>query len=702
MKIAIFILFLVPSMMTLANTTIDSLELELANSKTDLDKVIILNHLSDLLASVDASAAATYAKEVIALTQKLELIEAEAYGHYYLSSANYVLGLVESANTHLDSAIVKAQEYENNSLLGHALYMKGLLTADKGEMEEARSLYQRSLDLALQSDNNRAQAQALSGLAYVLRRDGNLDSAFTLYSNGLLAAHKGMDTRDIAQAFNNMGVINELRGQVDIALEFYLKALRLAEETENIKSIGVAASNIGSLYFIQNNYDLAQKYGEQGMENYKKLGYRRGLGFSLQDLANIHKNKMELDQALDYYNQAIELRTELGDKRGLSFTYFSLGYLYKRKNDLKNALYYHEKSLQLRKELDYKAGIAGSIMTLGNLSMSAGQYKKGLGYLKEGLDIALEVNEAESVYEAYGVLANGYETMGDYKNAYLNTQKFIQYKDSVFSFDQNEQFARMEVEYQTEIKENEILELKIEKTKISAQRNYILGVGVGLGILGILGFRFNALRRDRNDKKEFAAALLYAQEEERKRIARDLHDGVGQSLLLIKKQLESTTTDALSNQELIASTLHEVRSISQDLHPFQLEKFGLTITLKNIVEKVEQSTDIFISHDIEDIDGLLPKNSEINLYRTIQETINNIIKHSKATAAKMSVHKLENIIEIVIQDNGKGFDGGEKAESRSMGLRTMKERVSSLGGKIEIESILSKGTTISITVPYQS
>jgi signal transduction histidine kinase len=198
----------------------------------------------------------------------------------------------------------------------------------------------------------------------------------------------------------------------------------------------------------------------------------------------------------------------------------------------------------------------------------------------------------------------------------------------------------------------------------------------------------------------FAEALIFAQEEERKRIGRDLHDGIGQTLLLIKKQMDNNIGATLENKQMISDTLNEVRSISQDLHPFQLDKFGLTATINDMVLKIEQSTDLFITREIDDIDGMLDQKSEIHLYRTIQEALSNIIKHAGASAAKISMHNKADKILVSILDNGKGFDLELAVlTSKSLGIRTMHERISAIGGKLKIEKGETSGTQVNIILP---
>jgi signal transduction histidine kinase len=219
-------------------------------------------------------------------------------------------------------------------------------------------------------------------------------------------------------------------------------------------------------------------------------------------------------------------------------------------------------------------------------------------------------------------------------------------------------------------------------------------------LYGFIQWRLAKLKKERNDKMAFAEALIVAQEKERKRIARDLHDGIGQSLLLIKKELDSNHKVTRENQQLITETLEEVRSISHDLHPFQLEKFGLTAAIEEVITKIEKSTDLFISKEIENIDKTLTAKGEINLFRTIQESFNNIVKHAEATAAKISIYNEGLFIIVKIQDNGKGFDHELAiSTSKSLGLKTMLERIAAIGGQLKMEKGTPKGTIILIRIP---
>ncbi|MFT5011060.1 MAG: signal transduction histidine kinase, partial [Pseudomonadales bacterium] len=271
------------------------------------------------------------------------------------------------------------------------------------------------------------------------------------------------------------------------------------------------------------------------------------------------------------------------------------------------------------------------------------------------------------------------------------------------NIERNKAIAEIDAQYQLVKKEKKIIELGITNTKTERQRNAITLGALLLSIFAFLTFIFVKARRERNDKIEFTEALISAQEEERKRISRDLHDGVGQSLLLMKKQMVSNHEVTIENQQMISDTLEEVRTISRDLHPFQLEKFGITASINNVIEKVERSTELFISKEIINIDEFILKRNQIHVFRAIQEGLNNIIKHAEATAARITIVEKGTELVMKIADNGKGYDHGSALiKSKSLGLRTMQERISSIGGRIKTDKNVPSGTILTFTIPKTS
>lgn len=226
------------------------------------------------------------------------------------------------------------------------------------------------------------------------------------------------------------------------------------------------------------------------------------------------------------------------------------------------------------------------------------------------------------------------------------------------------------------------------------------------------GQRIEKLKREKKQQEEFTKKLIESQENERKRVAAELHDSLGQDLLIIKNKalislkkadnVAKLKEDIKEISELTTSTINEVREISYNLRPYELDRLGLLKTLQSLIDKAGKSTNISFNCDIDNIDNIFVPEIEINVYRIVQECLSNIIKHSEATQVVVGIKKLEKEISIFISDNGKGFNVEKKfsdKERKGFGLKGIPERVKLFGGEFNIESEPGKGTRIKITLP---
>jgi len=229
---------------------------------------------------------------------------------------------------------------------------------------------------------------------------------------------------------------------------------------------------------------------------------------------------------------------------------------------------------------------------------------------------------------------------------------------------------------------------------------------MGSGLITAYKYRVRQLEREQAAQQAFAQQLIESQETERKRIAAELHDSLGQNLLVIKNRalLQSlTVSDEQSRTQFndlsdaVSQTLEEVRTISHDLRPPHLDQLGLRTALVAMIEKVASSSTIQFTYELGDLDGLFPPGDEIMLYRIVQESLNNILKHSGATRAAIKIAVHEGRFVLTVRDNGRGFTpDGDGRRRAGLGLQGMAERVRILGGKQEIYSAPGHGTTVSV------
>jgi signal transduction histidine kinase len=232
-----------------------------------------------------------------------------------------------------------------------------------------------------------------------------------------------------------------------------------------------------------------------------------------------------------------------------------------------------------------------------------------------------------------------------------------------------------------------------------------------LGIMAAFQYRMRAMKQAHALQQAFSRRLIATQESERQRIAAELHDSLGQRLVIIRNlallQLRShaengaadTQLEGISNEASVA--IREIREISYHLRPYQLDILGLTKAIEGTIRTVGAASGIVFSSTIDNIDDLLPSDSRINFYRIVQECLNNIVKHSEATEASIVIAGGDGRIRMTIKDNGKGFTPGSASaqpDTGGFGLIGISERAQLLGGVAEFRSSPGAGAQVTIEI----
>ncbi len=224
-------------------------------------------------------------------------------------------------------------------------------------------------------------------------------------------------------------------------------------------------------------------------------------------------------------------------------------------------------------------------------------------------------------------------------------------------------------------------------------------------------YRVGQMRREQIAQRTFSRQLIESQERERQRIAAELHDSLGQSLLVVRNRAllgARAQQDGEARKQLdeigatAAQTLEEVRTIAYNLRPHHLEQLGLTTTIRAMIEQSAESSGIEMNSDLDDIDGVFPPDNQITIYRIIQESVTNVVKHASAREAHIIVRCHEDRVEITIRDDGQGFASAASnagaAPAGGFGLKGLAERVHMLGGTHTIESGPGRGTTVHVRI----
>ena len=223
-------------------------------------------------------------------------------------------------------------------------------------------------------------------------------------------------------------------------------------------------------------------------------------------------------------------------------------------------------------------------------------------------------------------------------------------------------------------------------------------------------YRISELQREQAAQRAFSQQLIASQEAERKRIAAELHDSLGQSLAIIKNRAMLSLTTPGDHERAMAQLreisdasaeiIEEMKEIAHNLRPYQLDRLGLTRAIESMIRNVADGCDLSLTVDIDPLDGLFSAEAEINIFRIIQEGVSNIIKHASASEAAVAIRKTVQQVRITISDNGVGFlpRGSDGASQHGFGLIGMEERARLVGGSYSLNSTPGVGTIVTLTI----
>lgn len=505
------------------------------------------------------------------------------------------------------------------------------------------------------------------------------------------------------------------RGQAYSFVAEYIKAIndyQLASKYyENLGDKEYMFFTEGSIVMIYGANGLSKKSIEARENLIKKRiekNYLTGIGVDYYNLAN---NYLKIGDSLLFektLKKAINHNKQDNNNfNNLSVYYDQFSIYYSNKNYLVNAKKYLD--LSINETINNE----NNTLNIASQNKAKSLYLFKIGNIKEALELSLQNlkheksrNNLAGSREVNKLLSEIYEQKGDSKKALKYFKDYSNIKDSISTTDKTNTLSYYQTLYETEQKEKEITQQKnsidLLAKENEAKHRLLLFGAIGASLLFLVFYLYrNKMQAIKKAKmqEEYSQKLLLSQEEERKRISKDLHDSLGQSLLLIKNKV--SLKDDSQTKELVNNAIEEMRSISRVLHPFQLEEIGVSRAIKNLISQLDENyKDILIFGDIDDIKNALNSNQEVNVFRIVQECFSNIIKHANADSAKIALIDKEKKVIISIKDNGIGFDFSEKYNDfKSLGLKTIKERVKFLKGTLKIDSVKGEGTTFTIHFP---
>lgn len=634
------------------------------------------------------------------------------FGTIFLLLSTSVVG----QNAVTDSLLRAAKAAEGDLRKQADVYSELCLQMQAFNIDKAKEYGRTAINLAKKANYSRVLAKAYIHMGYAYSYAGSFEESSALADSAwqLVKNEDNFEVKFYAQSL--LGLNKRRQAQYDEALRYNLNAAKLAEEQGDKFFMGKAYNNLGVLYVTTQDLKRAEEYHKKALAIRLQLGNASEIYLSYENLGILKRDQGKYEEALRYYVKGAEYAFKTKDSNNISFVYNDIGAAYSFTGRYQESEKYLMASIGIRERANEKDELAYTYNYLGENYERKKDLVNAEKNIKKALAIAKEINNNKQVYEAYESLSDFYSRNKRYDSAYVYAMYHKHFKDSITRKNQGELIAELNTKFETEKKERKIQEQQFE----IAKRNYWLA---GISGLLLMGTSLGYSRYKRNKLRQKAAlqatvlkqqelatkAIIQAEENERKRIAGDLHDGVGQMMSAAKMNLSTLKGDisftspeveqAFDNAvSLVDDSCKEVRNTSHNIMPNALLKSGLTTAIREFIHKIDQRT-IHVNLFSEGLNERMDSDVETVLYRVVQECVNNVIKHSGANKLDITLIKDDDGISVTVEDNGKGFNVKDAEKMEGLGLKNIRTRIEYLKGDVEWSSAEGRGTAVMITIP---
>lgn len=503
-------------------------------------------------------------------------------------------------------------------------------------------------------------------------------------------------------------------------LELAFKAIRIYEYLDMSKRTAGMYISLG-WQLKYRDFDKAFNYYQKGLNILEKQSDKSGIDPTYDNYGVLLGMKKQWDSALYYHEKSLKIKKQLNDSTGIPFGYSHLANVYLNQNKFNKALIYLDSALVIRQKRQDIYGITDTYLYYGDLYFVKGDYEEAISYFEKGYKLALNNSYFPLKKYAIEYLYKSNDSLQNYKEALRYNLKYNTLKDSMLNVETNNKISELEIQYQTETKEKEILtqraNLAEQKLHLSRKNTQLFGLGllaIGLFLLGYLLYKQQRLKHNQLKKEsELKEALVKIEtqnhlQEQRLRISRDLHDNIGAQLTFIISSLDNLKygfklPDNLNSKletisQFTTATIYELRDTIWAMNKSEISFEDLQSRISNLIEKANKSADAitFSFHVNKELESnkLFTSVQGMNIYRIIQESVNNALKYANATLIDVNFSSKENAYEMTITDNGNGFDINKITYGN--GLENIKKRAHELDAELEIISSENGGTTIRV------
>jgi two-component system, NarL family, sensor kinase len=607
------------------------------------------------------------------------------------------------------------------------------------------TLPDKSLDYCLQIIAISKKINYSSGLAdgyrllgsyyFDIKNEAEKATDFYLRADSIYHQKKDIKSKEGTGAIQHaLGTIQLRHGNYLEAVRYFVNASKVLDSLNNKTILPKTYNNLSLLYTLLKQFDKAEFYARACVKIAEETGNLQVISGGSITLAAALIEQKKYKEALPYILKAKDIAQKRNDHYILGVCYRNLGQYYGfYKKDYPNAINFNEKALEQVKMLNNKLDEAIILINMSGFYYFNGQFENARTSALKAEELSHSLKSVDMELRSLYFLAQAEAHFGENKKAFDHMQQSWDLKDSAYTEQNRQQIDYLDALYQTEKKEKEILRLQNEKqisVLIIKRRNIVIyALFITLGLLfgmAILIYRNIRNRRiiaenhleiekhkvnELENEKMLSAtqSVLQGEESERKRLARDLHDGLGGLLSGVKVALNNMKGNVILTGEnverfnqalgMLDNSIAELRRVAHNMMPEALMKLGLKDTLTDFCSELSKVNPLQIDFQFYGQFERVESNLEINIYRIIQELVNNVIKHAEAKELTVQMIQEPERLCFIVLDNGKGFEMKDTLPAKGIGLASIKSRVDSFNGQMEINSSAGKGTEITIEFP---
>ncbi len=592
---------------------------------------------------------------------------------------------------------------------------------ENSDPETAKEYYRQALALSKKLGYKAGEIKYASYYSSVLNIQGFFDSSLAVNLNALQMAKKMKDSLAIVKASFNVANSYTFLSKNDSTLYYYFQVLPYLEKQKDNRMLSIAYNNLQDIYRRLHQYQKGITYGKAGVAMSRANKDSLKLEYGLTNLGTNYASLHFMDTALACYKEAFEISKKIGDQYGESAAWLNIADIDYQQGRYEAAKNGYSQALKIARELALNETATIALKGLAMYFLQMKNYAAARQYADSSLALAAQNENREQRVKIYKILSNIAYGNQDLISAKEFDSKADQLNDSINNDNLSEITTRYEKEYETSKKESQI-KLQQAQLKQKSILNYFLIAGAAaLLIISLLTYRNHRHKQklqqakidELETEKQLTAteAVLKGEEQERTRLAKDLHDGLGGMLSGIKFSLSNMKENLIMTPDnaqafersidMLDSSIQEMRRVAHNMMPEMLVRYGLKIALEEFCNEINRSGAIhtnyqFIGTHTTSIDQTVA----VTVYRIVQELVNNAIKHAYAQNVLVQLHasEQEKLLTITIEDDGKGFDKNLLTVSKGMGWNNIQNRVDFLKGKIDVNSEPGKGTSVLIEI----